>query len=98
MCRSTSAMLGCITPGMASPRAGVAGTAAAPRPDGVTERCGGSKPASTDGPGIVIAALYARVSTEKQDRDDTIASQLDVLQRAAIAGGYEVTPEHVFVD
>jgi site-specific DNA recombinase len=48
--------------------------------------------------GVVIAALYARVSTEKQEKDETIASQLDALRRAAVEGGYEVAPEHVFVD
>ena len=48
--------------------------------------------------GVTIAALYARVSTDKQEKDETIASQLDALQRAAAAGGYAVAPEHVFVD
>ena len=48
--------------------------------------------------GLLIAALYARVSTDKQERNETIASQLDALQRAAAEGGYVVAPEHVFVD
>jgi site-specific DNA recombinase len=47
---------------------------------------------------VIIAALYARVSTDKQEKDETIASQLDALQRAAAADGYEVAPEHIFVD
>jgi site-specific DNA recombinase len=47
---------------------------------------------------VTIAAIYARVSTEKQEKDETIASQLDALQRAAAEGGYDVAPEHIFVD
>ena len=45
-----------------------------------------------------LAALYARVSTEKQEREATIQSQLDALQRAACERAYVVLPEHVFRD
>jgi site-specific DNA recombinase len=44
------------------------------------------------------AALYARVSTEKQEREDTVASQVDLLQQTAAARGYEVLPGNVFID
>jgi site-specific DNA recombinase len=38
------------------------------------------------------------VSTDKQEKAETIASQLDSLQQAAAQGGYEVAPDHVFTD
>jgi predicted site-specific integrase-resolvase len=44
------------------------------------------------------AALYARVSTDKQEREETVASQVDLLQEAAAAHGYEVLPGNVFID
>ncbi|MBA3823476.1 MAG: recombinase family protein [Ktedonobacterales bacterium] len=44
------------------------------------------------------AALYARVSTEKQERDETIASQLAALHQASTQRGYQVTPNDVFRD
>ena len=47
---------------------------------------------------VKIAAIYARVSTERQEKEQTIDSQLDALHRAAREGGYEVWPGHVFTD
>jgi len=44
------------------------------------------------------AALYARVSTDKQEREETIASQLDALSHAVAAGAYEIPPGGEFVD
>src|ERR671926_484225 len=44
------------------------------------------------------AALYARVSTERQERRQTIASQLTALQAWAAAGEHAVAAEHVFRD
>ena len=44
------------------------------------------------------AALYARVSTDKQEREETIESQLDALQKAVEVGAYEVPAGGVFVD
>jgi site-specific DNA recombinase len=44
------------------------------------------------------AALYARVSTEKQEREETVASQVDLLYQAAAAAGYAITPTSVFID
>src|SRR3712207_4626740 len=43
-------------------------------------------------------ALYARVSTERQERQQTIASQLTALQAWAVAGGHAIAAEHVFRD
>ena len=36
---------------------------------------------------LMRAALYARVSTDKQEREETIASQVDLLQQTAQARG-----------
>ncbi|MGE3542024.1 MAG: recombinase family protein [Candidatus Tectimicrobiota bacterium] len=44
------------------------------------------------------AALYARVSTEKQEREDTVASQVDLLQETAAASGYDIAPTSIFID
>jgi DNA invertase Pin-like site-specific DNA recombinase len=44
------------------------------------------------------AALYARVSTDKQEREETVASQVALLQQTAAAHGYEVLPGNVFID
>ena len=44
------------------------------------------------------AALYARVSTEKQEREDTVASQVDLLYQAAATSGYDIAPTSVFID
>ncbi len=45
-----------------------------------------------------MAAAYARVSTEKQEKEQTIQSQLDALRRAAGEGGLEIPPEWYFAD
>jgi site-specific DNA recombinase len=42
--------------------------------------------------------LSARVSTGKQERQETVASPVDALQQAAAARGDAVLPEYVFVD
>ena len=44
------------------------------------------------------AAVYARVSTERQGRDQTIDSQLEALRAWASAHGHELKREHTFVD
>jgi site-specific DNA recombinase len=44
------------------------------------------------------AALYARVSTEKQEREETVASQVDLLYQAATASGCDIAPTSVFID
>jgi site-specific DNA recombinase len=44
------------------------------------------------------AALYARVSTDKQEREETVASQVELLHQTAAAHGYEVLPGRVFID
>ena len=44
------------------------------------------------------AAIYARVSTDKQGRDQTIDSQLDALRRWVSSHGHEIKDEHVYID
>jgi site-specific DNA recombinase len=43
-------------------------------------------------------AVYARVSTERQERQGTIASQLDALGRFATAHHHEIVDTYVCVD
>ena len=44
------------------------------------------------------AAVYARVSTEKQGRDQAIDSQLEALRAWAAAKGHELKRDHVYTD
>jgi site-specific DNA recombinase len=44
------------------------------------------------------AAIYARVSTERQGREQTIDSQLGALRRWADEQRHELPPEHVYTD
>jgi site-specific DNA recombinase len=44
------------------------------------------------------AAIYARVSTGRQERDQTIEGQLTALRQWAQSGGHSLRPEHVFTD
>ena len=44
------------------------------------------------------AAIYARVSTDRQAQDQTIDSQLTALRRWAVEGGHDLRAEHVFAD
>jgi site-specific DNA recombinase len=44
------------------------------------------------------AAIYARVSTDKQGRDQTVDSQLDALRRWTTAHGHELKDDHVYID
>jgi site-specific DNA recombinase len=44
------------------------------------------------------AAIYARVSTDRQNRDQTIDSQLDALRRWASDHGHDLRTEYVFTD
>lgn len=43
-------------------------------------------------------ALYARVSTEQQARDHTIASQVAALRGRIAADGDPLEPDHAYVD
>jgi site-specific DNA recombinase len=43
-------------------------------------------------------ALYARVSTGRQEREQTIASQLSALRIWVVEQGHEVLPDHIYCD
>lgn len=95
-------MSGCEAKGVAGYR--VAGSGTADMRQGGSETDFGSTVGiaagaiSSDIRYIKSAAIYARVSTERQEKEQTIDSQLDALHRAAREGGYEVSPGHVFTD
>ena len=44
------------------------------------------------------AALYARVSTARQEQEQTVASQVAALHKAAAELGLQVPPQHCYVD
>jgi site-specific DNA recombinase len=43
-------------------------------------------------------ALYARVSTARQEQEQTVASQIDALEKAAGAMGVTVSEDRRYVD
>src|SRR5215468_1226827 len=43
-------------------------------------------------------ALYARVSTARQEQEQTVASQVAALEQAADAQGVTVAAEHRYID
>lgn len=47
---------------------------------------------------MTTAAIYARVSTQKQAEEATIASQIAQLEQYATANGLTIKPEHRFID
>jgi site-specific DNA recombinase len=44
------------------------------------------------------AAIYARVSTERQEREQTIESQLAVLQQWVQTHQHSLSPTHIYRD
>ena len=84
---------------MASHRAFTAGATTTPAAQSPSTRTSArdATPA-LGGRGLTRAALYARVSTDKQEREETVASQVDLLQQTAQARGYEVLPGNLFID
>jgi site-specific DNA recombinase len=44
------------------------------------------------------AALYARVSTSRQEQEKTVRSQVDAIERACVEAGIVVSPERRYVD
>jgi len=47
---------------------------------------------------MTSAALYARVSSEKQAQENTIASQIAALKNRIIDDGFSLLEEHQFID
>ena len=84
---------------MASHRAFTAGATTTPAAQSPGARASaGDATQASGGRSLTRAALYARVSTEKQEREETVASQVDLLQQTAKARGYEVLPGNLFID
>jgi hypothetical protein len=82
---------------MASDRAVTTGAAALAAADGPASSASARDATQASGGKCLKgAALYARVSTEKQEREETVASQVDLLYQTAEAHGYEVLPGHVW--
>ena len=75
---------------------GATATAAAYSPASSAPPCDATQ--TSGGRGLKRAALYARVSTDKQEREETVASQVELLQQTAAAHSYEVLPGNVFID
>jgi site-specific DNA recombinase len=73
-----------------APEVGGVGGATAARDDGDSAAPGRAS--------LKTAALYARVSTDKQEKEETVESQLDALRRRAQERGSDVPAEYVFVD
>ena len=46
----------------------------------------------------LVAALYARVSTARQEEQETIDPQIDEIKNRIIADGNIISPENVFQD
>lgn len=47
---------------------------------------------------MIAASLYARVSTSRQEQEATIESQIAALDAYAQEHGYQIEPEHRFID
>ncbi|WP_448207485.1 recombinase family protein [Azospirillum sp. sgz302134] len=89
----------CTPSGLAGSRS-AAEPAAQALPPAASERPGdaGRDAAASGRPWLKAAALYARVSSDKQEKEQTIASQLETLHRAAAERGFQVPPDLVFAD
>jgi len=89
----------CSTPSLASDRPTTAGATPPLTAGPIVPANGTTIPsAAPRDRDLKFAALYARVSTEKQAQEATIASQLAALQERAAVAGYTVPAEYVFCD
>jgi site-specific DNA recombinase len=79
-----------------APQASAASAKGAAHP--VAGAPGGGKGSEASSLSLKTAAIYARVSTEKQEKEETIESQMDALRSAARERGYELPSEYVFAD
>jgi len=88
-------MSGRQAPGLASPRVAATVPFRAAKagccPDGPAA---GAPPAT----GLKLVAAYARVSSDKQEKEQTIDSQIDALRRAAEERGWPLLPDLICTD
>src|SRR3954449_5028642 len=47
---------------------------------------------------VKVAAAYARVSSDRQEKEQTISSQLEALTQGAQQRGYQLPPDLLFID
>jgi hypothetical protein len=83
---------------MASPRAVTTGATATPSAHYPASSAPTRDATAAGGKCLKRAALYARVSTDTQERAATVASQGELRHQTAAAHAYEVLPGHVFID
>jgi Resolvase, N terminal domain len=100
-------MLGRKTPSLASPRPRPPiphvihpSTTSPAQPSGESTRnsAAGEDPTQAVRARVKLAAAYARVSTDRQEQQESIGSQVEALQRAAAEGGYDLPTEFLFID
>ncbi len=94
-------MLGCEETGVAGDRPVGAAAAAGEQAEARAQDTAGTGSLGSgqaDTRCLRLGAAYARVSTEKQEREQTIQSQLDALRRVAGESGLEIPPEWYFTD
>ena len=82
-------------PGLASPRPAAIVVLPVTH-DGRPE--GGRAAGATSASAVRLVAAYARVSSDRQEREQTIDSQIDALRRAAEERGWMLPPELVCTD
>ena len=82
-------------PGLASPRP-AASVAWQATPEGRPEDgvAAGPTPASA----LRLVAAYARVSSDRQEKEQTMDSQIDALRRAAEERGWTLSPDLICID
>jgi site-specific DNA recombinase len=100
-------MLGRKTPSLASPRPRppiphlIPPSTTSPRqPSGELPRksAGGEDLPQAAPARLKLAAAYARVSTDRQEQQESLGSQVEALQQAAAEGGYDLPTEFLFID
>ena len=82
-------------PGLASPRS----VANVPFQAANSGRYPETRPVAGPPPGALkLVAAYARVSSDKQEKEQTIDSQVDALRRAAEVRGWHLLPDLICID
>jgi site-specific DNA recombinase len=100
-------MLGRKTPSLASPRSHTTiphdiqlstTNPGQPSRESIRKSSEGADPPQAPRARMKLAAAYARVSTDRQEQQESIGSQVEAVQQAAAAGGYDLPIEFIFVD
>src|SRR3954453_10585820 len=88
-------------PGVAGPRSAPVVPFEAPgneRPDRTGGAGGGERSGAPPPRPLRLVAAYARVSSDRQDKEQTIDSQVDALRRAAEQRGWHPAPDLICLD